>query len=82
MTQRHESVGVGPSDPMTESIVRRLHQIDRMLDGLRCDSSSMVPRPDHQAVVEIYKAESALMAAAKLMSEELHWYYSNGHGRL
>lgn len=62
-------------DVMSASIVRRLCQIGRQLDGLRVDSRHMVPRPDQEVVSLIYRAEGALAEAARMISPGLTEYY-------
>jgi hypothetical protein len=63
------------ADIMSISVVRRLCQIQRQLDGLRVDSRCMVPRPDAEVISLIYKAEGALIAAARGISPRLTEHY-------
>lgn len=67
-------------DGMSASIVRRMAQIQRQLDGLRVDSRLMTPRPDHEVITLIYKAEGALADAARKISPRLADYYQTERG--
>lgn len=63
---------------MARSMVRRLWQIERQLDGLRCDLSALRAGTDTPPVAAmLYQAGGAVASAARLINEPLSDSYAN-----